>query len=417
VKLNYKRLFVLGLGFGVISLTWSLYNSFVPVLLRDLLQNVKMQNFVIGIIMTFDNIAAITLQPYFGARSDRTWNKLGRRLPYIVVGMPIAAVFFILVPFARGGLALLIPTLVAMNICMAAFRAPTVALMPDITPSPLRSQANGVINLMGGLGSLIAFFIGGMLYDMNPILPFLLSGIVMFAITAILPRVIKEPEHLESSPKDKSVGIVQAMKEVFTEGEHSRLYMLLAILFWFIGWSAVEAHFTLFATSHFGWTEGRAAMALGAYSVAFLAFSIPSGFIAAKYGRRRTILTGLLGMTFMLFVFPFVPTIGALGLLLVGGLFWSLVNISSYPMVVDMSSGAKIGSSTGLYYFFSALAAISGPPIMGLLVDWFGGVALFLGSGVFFVLSILCMLNVRRGEVAKAEHSETGAATTQIAQG
>ena len=197
MKVDYKRLFLIGLGFLVINIFWSVYNSYVPIFLRDIFKEHRYPGFMVGALMTLDNIAAITLQPYFGALSDNTWNKYGRRMPYILFGLPIAAVAFILIPLARTVLPLMLLAITVGNIAMAVLRAPTVALMPDITPSHLRSKANGVINLMGGLGALIAYFALSTLYKKSPVYPFLVTSLLMFAVAFALYHWVREEKSIE----------------------------------------------------------------------------------------------------------------------------------------------------------------------------------------------------------------------------
>jgi maltose/moltooligosaccharide transporter len=167
---------------------WVLYNTYVPIFLQagnpaiDQQLAVKTLGFgssatLTGIIMTLDNIAAFFIQPIMGAVSDRTYTRIGRRMPYILACAPIAAIAFCLIPMVPlaipealngqlsqlGGLfALFVVAIGIMLLAMAVFRTPVVALMPDLTPSALRSKANGVINLMGGLGGVLAFLGGGL---------------------------------------------------------------------------------------------------------------------------------------------------------------------------------------------------------------------------------------------------------------
>ncbi|MGE5593152.1 MAG: MFS transporter [Betaproteobacteria bacterium] len=420
MRLNYWKTFVLGLGFFSISLSWSIYNSYVPIFLSDLLKDVAYRTTLIGIIMTFDNIAAITLQPYFGALSDRTWTKIGRRMPFLVAGVPVAAVFFALIPVTRFSLLAMIPVIIVMNVAMTAFRAPTVALMPDITPSPLRSKANGIVNFMGGLGALLAFFAFSQLFKISPILPFVVTSVLMVVILFVLLKTIHEPRDAGGTGggadadggKEKSVGIVRAMGEVLADRDKSALCLLLAIFFWFVGWSGVEALFTLYGVEVWGMTPAAASFVLGFFSLSFLVFAIPSGFIATAIGRRRTILAGIVGLSLMLLAMTFArPGMTLTGLLLVGGVAWALININSYPMVVDMTSTAKIGAYTGLYYFFSALAAIVAPPVFGWFMDVLGKRVLFMCAFVSFAAAFCLMLGVRRGEAVQtaAPAREAGA--------
>ncbi|MBC7083043.1 MAG: MFS transporter [Firmicutes bacterium] len=404
MRLNYLRTFVLGLGFFSISLSWSIYNSYVPIFLSDLLKDVAYRTTLVGIIMTFDNIAAITLQPYFGALSDRTWTRVGRRMPFLLAGVPVAAVFFALIPLTRFALTAMIPVIIVMNVAMTAFRAPTVALMPDITPSPLRSKANGIINFMGGLGALLAFFVFSQLFKVDPSLPFVVTSALMVVVLLVLLRTIREPRHADSSGnagggKEGSVGIIQAMGEVLADRDKSALCLLLAIFFWFVGWSGVEALFTLYGVEVWGMTPAAASFVLGFFSLSFLVFAIPSGFIATAIGRRRTILAGIVGLSLMLLAMRFArPGTTLTALLLVGGAAWALININSYPMVVDMTTAARIGAYTGLYYFFSALAAIVAPPVFGWFMDVLGKQVLFMCAFVSFAVAFALMLGVRRGE-------------------
>ncbi|HSL93654.1 MAG TPA: MFS transporter [Bacillota bacterium] len=404
MTLDYKKMFTVGLGFMVITLFWSVYNSYLPLMLRDLLIESRFTSLIVGAIMTLDNIAAITLQPYFGARSDLTWNKYGRRMPYILVGMPIAAAFFLLIPVVRTNLTLLVGVVLVANVSMSIFRAPTVALMPDMTPSPLRSKANGVINFMGGLGAIIAYFVLAPLYDKSVYWPFMATGLAMFGVVLLMKRFVRETGSVENRTEDAvRVGIIKSLRKVLSDPDKSTRNILLAIFFWFIGWSAVDAFFTTYGVEVWGLEPGRAAFYLGFFSISFLVFAIPSGFIASRFGRRRTITVGVVGMGLVLASFTFVePLLLVAGLLVIGGAFWALVNINSYPMVADMAAEGQIGTYTGLYYFFSSLAAILAPPVAGFFMDILGLGALFAFSTAAFVVAYMLMNKVHSGEVEKS---------------
>ena len=173
-KLDWKRTAVLGFGFFGISIMWSVYNSFVPPMLRDY----SLPWWLVGFVMVFDNILGITLLPFIGQLSDGVRTRWGRRIPFIMIGAPVAAIFMILIPIVHNamplnsmGLWLMTSVIIVMNVSMAIFRTPTVTLMLDITPPELRSKANGIINLMGGLGTVIAFLVGGTLFGYNTVYP------------------------------------------------------------------------------------------------------------------------------------------------------------------------------------------------------------------------------------------------------
>ncbi|MGQ9494103.1 MAG: MFS transporter [Anaerolineae bacterium] len=396
MKINYKETFLLGFGFFGISLIWSVYNSYVPIFLREY----HLPLWLVGAIMTFDNIAGVTIQPFVGFLSDRTHSRFGRRMPYLMIGAPIAALFFALIPVLHlliPVFPLLMTAIIIMNIAMAIFRTPTVALMPDITPSPLRSKANGIINFMGGLGTTLAFLGGAFLYRANRGLPFYVGSFIMLLAVAIVVLVIREPrEHEESKER---TGVISTISEIIRSREKSALFILLAIFTWFIGYNAIETFWTTYGKEYLGIAESTAAAMLTYVSAAFLIFSLPAGFIATRFGRRPTILTGLLMLLVFILGGYFITNMSYLtGMLLIAGIAWALININSFPMVSDIAPPGKIGSYTGLYYFFSMLAAIVAPPIAGGLMDLLGHRILFLFSSLAMLLAILCMLQVKRGE-------------------
>lgn len=357
--------------------------------------------------MTIDNVLAIVLLPFLGALSDRTRTRLGRRRPYILAGSFFAAIFFILVPFANDSrsLSLMMGTIVLMNLSMAIFRTPVIALMPDITPSRFRSQANGIINFMGGFGALLVYFGGKPLFDRRVSLPFFVGGQAMFAASMLVVLFIREPGvevtgagKAGGALRDSARELASNLRDVFT-GERSLLFILLSILCWFVGFNAIETFFTSYAKFHLGMSESSGALILGFFSVTFMISAIAAGWIGSRAGRRRTIRVGLaivcVVMVSALFLRSFWPLAAAF---LVGGVGWGLVNVNSLPMVVDMTTAAKVGGYTGLYYFFSQAANIIAPPAAGALIDVFGYPSLMYFSAALFLLAILVVGLVRRGE-------------------
>jgi maltose/moltooligosaccharide transporter len=395
---SYSKIFFLGLGFLVITLTWSIYNAYVPPILERLLTHLPYTDTAVGFIMTFDNIAAILLIPWFGAMSDRTWTRFGRRMPYLLISIPVAALFFAAIPFAGYSLVTVIPVIVIMNIAMAAFRAPTIALMPDLTPSEYRSKANGVVNLMGGTGALLFYF--GFTTFMGVETAFVVAGGIMVFVLLILWKTIREPRDQFEESESRPTGVIRSLFDIMREKEGSPRYLLFAIFMWFIGWNGVETFFTLYGMDKWGIDESQAAFYLGFFSLSFLLMAIPSGFIATRVGRKKTILGGLVGMCLMLGSFYFAtPIVLAIGLLISGGVFWALININSYPMVTDMAPTQKLGTYTGLYYFFSMLAAIFAPPIFGMVMDLLGTrMVLFPMAALAYLGALLLMARVSRGE-------------------
>ncbi len=412
MKLDYKKTFLIGFGFFATSIAWSIYNSYVPLLLEPKLAGVAYGTTLLGFIMAIDNVFGVIFQPLFGFLSDRTKSRYGRRLPYIFIGIPLCAITFALVPTMAYSLGSLMATVIIFNFIMSTWRAPVVALMPDLTPAPLRSKANGVINMMGGVGSLIAFLIGGYVYKAAGYNgPFLLSSIVMVLALFVLFFFVKEPvaETLGANDTQKK----EKEKIKLAKGETISLILILfAIFFWFAGYNAVETYFTLFATNSMGMEPGDATITLAFFSITFLAAAIPAGILGGKIGRKRTILIGLAGVTALFIVMFFVKNLMALRiLLLLGGVFWAGVNINSLPMVVEMAGLSRIGTFTGFYYFFSFSAAIASPPLYGLIHDSLKSNSnysmIFIYAAIAFAIAIGCIAFVKHGESVVPEQKLT----------
>ncbi|MBN2555575.1 MAG: SLC45 family MFS transporter [Anaerolineales bacterium] len=391
-RFPYAKTFIVGFGFFGISIIWPLFNSLIPPMLEDL----GLSAVVVGFILTWDNIINMFLQPWVGARSDRTRTRIGRRKPWLLAGAPAAALFFILVPFVRENFLLIALAILGTNLGMALFRSPTVAYLGDLFEPEDRSKANGVINLMGGLGGAIALFGGGMLYKLGVPLPFIVgSGILLIAITIVV-LAVQEPETIESNTVGEDVGVLASLKEVLVGENRNQLMILLAIFCWFVGWNALEAFFTIYARSRLGIDVGSGTQMLTAFAATLILFSIPSGLIATRIGRKPTILIGLSGMSVGLIAGGFItnPTV-LLILLGIMGAFWACVNINSLPMVYDLGGGASIGSLTGLYYFASSAAAITGPILAGWLIDILGHTSIWGFSVIFIMAAIVVMLQIR----------------------
>jgi maltose/moltooligosaccharide transporter len=384
-----KKTWFLGFGFFSISIGWSLYNGFVPFFLDNYLSSTAL----IGFLMTIDNYFALFLQPYIGNRSDRTDTRYGRRMPYLLIGIPIAALFFGLIPF-HTNLVTLVLFMVCMNLSMAIFRSPTIALMPDITSESKRTKANGVINFMGGCGAILAFSVGSLLFYMENYLPFLVvSAIFLIALWVIFKNINESrdaiPQTITDTPK------INYKKELNSQ----TLFLLAAIFFWFIAIQGMEALFTLYGVNELGLSESASAFSLAFFSLSFVIFSIPSGLLGAKYGEKKMLLIGVIGLIFVFFSLYWVESVISLRtILLVGGMFWACININAYPFIVSTGSKYSYGTRTGLYYLVSSLAAIISPPTLGLLIDVFGFGILFFAAAGSMIFALACLLKVNNSE-------------------
>ena len=410
MKFSYPKTFLLGFGFFGVSVIWGTYNAFVPLILAN---KFNLAPAWIGFFMTLDNVAALLIQPPVGAWSDRLRTPLGRRLPFILIGAPVGALVFGLIPLVNA-LPLFVACTTTLLLSMAFWRTPVIALMPDITPSKYRSQANGIINFMGGVGSIISFLGGAALYEMNKAYPFWLGSALVIIASLMVLIFIREPKEYQTA--EKQPGILQSVQEVINDPDKSALRMLAAIFFWFVAYNAIEAFFTLYATNHLGVAEADGARLLGQLSLLFVLFALPSGYIGGRFGRRVTIMTGITLMAIAMLVMYFtpvevltiqltrLPVLGAvpvIGLILmVAGIAWALININSLPMVVDMTTTARLGTYTGLYYLASTLAAITGPNINGWIIQLGGrnyNTIMFVAP-IFMLVAWVLISGVKRGE-------------------
>lgn len=411
MRLNYGKTFLLGFGFFGVSVIWGVYNAFVPLFLAN---KFNLSPALIGFFMTLDNIAALLIQPPVGAWSDRLKTPIGRRMPFILIGAPIGALAFGFIPTAA-----ILPLFVActstLMLSMAFWRTPVVALMPDITPSQFRSQANGIINFMGGVGAIISFLGGAALYRMNPSFPFWMGSILVILASVMVFIFIKEPP-VALGEGESEPNMWKSLVEVVNDPDKSAFRILLAIFFWFLGYTAIEAFFTLYAVNHLGLEDADGAALLGQLSLIFVIFALPAGYIGGKFGRRHTITAGIvilgIAMLLMFFLSPStltilltrlpvlgkVPVVGVI--LMVAGAGWAFININSLPMVVDMTGASRIGTFTGLYYLFSTLSAIVGPNVNGWIIELTGRNYnnIMIVAPLFMIVALIMMFGVHRGE-------------------
>ena len=422
-RFSYRKTFIIGFGFLGISIIWPIFNQFVPIFLQagnpeftqQLLAEGRAVPDVVGLglspalalfIMTWDTLINIFVQPWVGARSDRTWNRFGRRKPWILVGLPIAVVGFILLPFAQTALAIAAFILIT-NFGMALFRSPTVAWLGDLFLPDDRSKANGIINVMGGIGSLIAFLGGGLLFNnFGRAAPFIAGAVLMVAALTVALFGVRESREAAEASAEAGSSVRASLRAVLGHTDRSGLYVLIGILFWFIAFNALEAGLSSFAVFTLGIAPGTASIYAAAISLSFLLFAWPAGMAGTRYGRRGVILVGLTGLT-ILFALAYFIIQGAATFILVlvlAGLFWAMVNVNSLPLVYDYGDERQIGAYTGLYYFSSQLAAVLGPTLGGVMVDVLGNQYrwLFLFSAVFMALAWLVVTRIRQRAVAVA---------------
>ena len=408
MKLNYKRTIFVGFAFFLISAFWQAYDTIVPLILTN---RFGMEQTWSGLIMALDNIFAVVMLPLFGSLSDRTNTPYGRRTPYIFFGTLGAALFFALLGQATS-LTLFILLLLLSLISMATFRSPAVALMPDVTPKPLRSKGNAVINLMGTAGGIIVLLFASLFHTSEPgktdfsayifaVVGVMIGGLLVFLLT------VREPAFVADMQK-QSEGVEDAEEEEreATGGKLSRpqqislLLILASVALWYIGYNAVISKYSVYATNIL--QVSYSDTLLLAQAAAVVSY-IPVGLLASRVGRRRTILLGVAMLVAAFggaaFVGEGTPPLVMYFLFALAGVAWATINVNSFPMVVELASGGDVGRYTGYYYTASMAAQIVTPVLSGFLMDQFGmRSVLFPYAAVFCALSFLTMFFVRHGD-------------------
>ncbi|WP_293894426.1 MFS transporter [Sphaerochaeta sp. UBA5856] len=416
LKGYYLTTFLIGLGFFTMGLMDPLYDTYVPIFLARYVESKAL----IGSIMTLDNMLAIFLIPVFSAISDRTHTRIGRRMPFIIICLPVTAVAFGLIPIASlYSVWLLIVLVFVLNLFKQAVRGPVVALMPDMIPGDLRSEANGVINTMGGIATIVGTVGLARLMDVpinlpgrgptKDILAFPISSILVLLAVILLYFFVKEKKAVVHEQAEKKEPILASLKVIFSEQDKSALFILFSLLFWFIGYQGILPFVGLYSKDILKTSSGTASLAAGMVGIAYAIFAIPSGIVAHRIGRKKTIRISLSVLVVLLaaifFHDPLTAHLGAAirqytfwAMLFCFGIFWVSVVTNSFPMLWQMSSYQTVGIYTGLYYFFSQLASIISPPITGAFIDFFGFRAIFLYGSVSMLIAFLLMGRVTRGE-------------------
>lgn len=480
LKLNMKRTFLVGLAFMSIMLFWTMYDTLVAKMLVD---NFGLNQTFSGFIMALDNILALFLLPLFGRISDKTRTKLGKRTPFIIIGTLAASILFVSIAFfdlyqqiavtkhgfsliesigtaenplyrftlgteeykyhVRSALAteraqlifqqvtkhqpgLLIGFIVVLFfvlVAMGIYRSPAVSLMPDVTPKPLRSKANAVINFMGTMGGAFAYVLvfllaSGPIFDKTGyVATFAATSLLMLLLIAIFVATVKEnawyKEMVEITEKyhldsldidDEGLDVSQHIDDEKMPKDVRRSFILIlsAVVLWFMGYNAATTKFSVYAFNHLGLEQFSLPPLIGIITAA-LAF-IPIGYISQKIGRRRMILFGIVVLTIALGSAVFITgETKVLMYIIMGlvGISWASINVNSYPMVVEMSRHGNIGVYTGYYYSASMSAMIITPILSGALMDitgWYP--VLFIYSAVFMGLAFIPMYFVKHGEPA-----------------
>lgn len=423
MKLDTKRTVLVGFAFLSICAFWQMYDNLVPLILTN---TFHLNETISGTIMAADNVMALFLLPLFGGLSDKCTSRLGRRRPFILFGTLAAICLMLLLPLfadsyhaAPGGgkIALFICVLGLLLVAMGTYRSPAVALMPDITPKPLRSKANAIINLMGAVGGILYLLITTFLYHVKsetyvsffPLFA-IVAGIMAAALAVVMffvnePELVKKQQEYERKhPEDDLTEHTAQGDTLPADVKKSLTFLLVSISLWFVGYNGVSTWFSVYAENIWGMSLGQANTCLTIATGGAILSYIPIGTVASHIGRRKTIRFGALLLSGS-FLAAFLLTMALEGfspvlylLFLLVGLAWASINVNSLPMVVEMCKGSEVGKFTGLYYTFSMSAQIITPIVAGWLLRNVSYRALFPYAAIFVFASFLTMGFVRHGD-------------------
>lgn len=405
MKLNYKRTILIGLAFLSISAFWQMYDNIIPLILKN---SFELGETVTGVIMAADNILALFLLPLFGLLSDRTDTRIGKRMPFIIAGTVLSAIFLLILPAADHGrnLTLFIVILFLTLLSMGLYRSPSVALMPDLTPKPLRSKGNAVINLMGAVGGvysliMIQVLVGkGTTPNYFPL--FLSIALLMVICVAVLFLTVKEKNIPQEMMTETETAASETEKgsALLPDVKRSLIFMLSSIALWYIAYNAVTTAFSRYATHVWGMENGGYANCLMVATVAAIISYIPIGALSSRIGRKKTILIGVAMLAFCYLCAAFYNNYHVSMNLFFGiiGFAWAAINVNSFPMVVEIASSGDVGKYTGYYYTFSMAAQVVTPILSGYLLEHISYRTLFPYSVFFSVMAFFTMLMVRHGD-------------------
>ena len=427
MKLNTNQTIRIGFAFLSICAFWQLYNNVVPLILTN---TFHLNETYSGIIMAADNVLALFLLPLFGSISDRTNTRIGRRKPFILFGTIAAVCAMLLLPVIDNLYAgthnkvltgVFIAVLALILIIMGTYRSPAVALMPDVTPKPLRSRANAIINLMGALGGIIYLIIATLLYSekrtagldhVNYFLLFaIVAGIMLLSLAIVMFTVdevalsAKMLEYEAAHPEENLAETDESGNEELPRDVKKSLgFILVSVSLWFISYNAVETWFTTYASRQWDMALGSSSLCLTIATVGAIITYIPAGAMAGKIGRKKTIMGGIVLMIAafaLIFIYTllsnqFSPILYVIFVMI--GVGWAAINVNSLPMVVEMCKGSDIGKFTGTYYTFSMAAQTVTPIVAGWLMNHVSYGTLFPYSLFFITAAFLTMSMVKHGD-------------------
>jgi len=411
-KTNY-RVIMAGFAFMSICSFWQMYDNIVPLILKN---SFSLNEVIIGAIMAIDNVLALFLLPIFGTLSDKVSTKYGKRIPFIILGTIAADICMFFMPIADNSRNLILFMVMTglVLLFMSFFRSPAVALMPDITPKHLRSKGNAIVNLLGTAGAIFALVMTkiavgeGLTPNYVPLFVSIIAFMLVSTIILVLTvrenewtkdaREIDEAMEADETPSTEEKAIITKLpKDKFK----SLVFILFSVAFWYMAYNAVTTAFSRYATEVWNSQSGSYADYLMIATVAAIISYIPIGIISGRFGRKKVILAGVIGLIVSFGLCGFATHAGPYVFVLFAlvGISWASINGNSCPMVVDIATDGDIGKFTGYYYTFSMAAQVLTPILSGAFLQYVSYKTLFPYAAFFSLLALLTMSQVKHGDI------------------
>ncbi len=416
-KLNTKQTVLIGFAFMSILCFWQFYDQVIPFILEN---TFGLKTLLANAIMAIDNVLAIFMLPLFGAISDRTKSPLGKRTPYILFGTIGAVILMIVMAYFQkiAVFSGFITSLILLLVVMAIYRTPAVAYMPDVTPKPLRSKANAIINLVGYLGGIFATVVmmfmlkstktasGETVYASGqsffPVF-LIIAGFMLVSVLVMVFTVKENKAVAQSGVETEEETTNQTGSKKLSKSEFQSLVLiLLSVFFWYSAYNGVTTMFSRYCQNVWNTDLGTSSGYLLVATVVAIAAFIPLGFLSNRFGRKKAVLFGVVLMAVCYLAAFFIKSETPVMYAVFGiiGIGWASINVNSFPMVVELSSGSDVGKYTGYYYTFSMAAQIVTPLLSGFIVDNLplGYKALFPYAFAFMALAFISMCFVKHGD-------------------
>ena len=411
-----KITFYIALALFAQESTWNFYDNQVPVLLREHVASAAL----VGALMGMDNLLGIFIQPWIGNRSDNTRTRWGRRIPYLAVGMPLAAIIFALLPWTTS-LTMLVVVMVGYALIANTMRPLAESLTPDFIPPDRRSRTNAIVKIATALTIIVASLISLLVVDEHPRASFLIPSVILLAVTAVLIVKVRDSgssayqtalaEDAAAGAGRSKVPFREVVTELVTDRDRRRLLLLLVVLLFGGAWFASRSLITPYGMEALDLSRGDAGGLTLPSGIAYVVAAYPAALLAERFGRYKTMGVGMVIFAIALAAGAIVRTPTATVVVFcIAAVGAAAFLINAAVALWNLAPSSRVlGAYTGLYAVTWYLGGFGGPALVGGAVDLFGW------TGMLFYIAVLALLAVfvlvRLGRLHRSLQDEPAATT------